>query len=44
MMGVMEIVDFKAYDLKHISEEDLSYNPALGTGQIQIRDETVKVF
>lgn len=38
MMGVMEIVDFKAYDLKHISEEDLSYNPALGTGQIQIRD------
>tara|TARA_B100000787_G_C16186175_1_gene294788 strand:- start:1416 stop:2183 length:768 start_codon:yes stop_codon:yes gene_type:complete len=38
MMGVMQVVDFNAYDLKLISERDISYNPALGTGQIQIRD------
>jgi len=38
MMGVMEIVDFNAYDLKYLSDSDISYNPALGTGQIQIRD------
>ena len=38
MMGVMEVVDFHAYDLKLISDRDISYNPALGTGQIQIRD------
>lgn len=38
MMGVMEVVDFHAYDLKYISGPDISYNPALGTGQIQIRD------
>jgi hypothetical protein len=38
MMGVMEVVDFKAYDLKFIAEKDISYNPALGTGQLQIRD------
>jgi len=38
MMGVMEVVDFKAYDLKYLSDADISYNPALGTGQIQIRD------
>ena len=37
MMGVMEIVDFNAYDLKFISASDFSYNPALGSGQIQIR-------
>ncbi|VAW34356.1 hypothetical protein MNBD_CHLOROFLEXI01-4724 [hydrothermal vent metagenome] len=37
-MGVMEIIDFNAYDLKYISHSDISYNPALGTGQIQIRD------
>ncbi|MBO6219473.1 MAG: hypothetical protein J6N81_07870 [Treponema sp.] len=34
----MEIVDYNAYDLKHISDSDISYNPALGTGQIQIKD------
>ena len=34
----MEIVDYHAYDLKLISKEDISYNPALGTGQIQIKD------
>lgn len=38
MMGVMEIVNFNSYDLKYISDTDISYNPALGTGQIQIRD------
>lgn len=37
-MGVMEVVDFNSYDLKYISDSDISYNPALGTGQIQIRD------
>ena len=36
--GVMEIVDYNAYDLKYISDADISYNPALGTGQIQIKD------
>lgn len=38
MDGIMEIVKYDAYDLKYISEPDISYNPALGTGQIQIRD------
>lgn len=38
MMGVMEVVDFNAYDLKYIAANDLSYNPALGTGQLQVRD------
>ncbi len=38
MMGVMEVVDFNAYDLKYLSDSDISYNPALGTGQIQIKD------
>lgn len=38
MMGVMEVVDFHAYDLKYISAPDISYNPALGTGQLQVRD------
>lgn len=36
--GIMEIVDFNAYDLKFISDADINYNPALGTGQIQIKD------
>lgn len=36
--GIMEIVDYTAYDLKFISDADISYNPALGTGQIQIKD------
>ena len=34
----MEVVKYNTYDLKYISSPDLSYNPALGTGQIQIRD------
>ena len=38
MDGIMEVVGHKAYDLKYISFTDLSYNPALGTGQIQVRD------
>lgn len=37
-LGVMEVVSFAAYDLKYISAPDISYNPALGTGQLQIRD------
>ena len=36
--GIMEIIRYNAYDLKYISNSDISYNPALGTGQIQIRD------
>ena len=36
--SIMEITDYKAYDLKYISEADISYNPALGTGQIQVKD------
>lgn len=32
MLGVMEVIDFNAYDLKFISEKDISYNPALGSG------------
>ncbi|MBR4904231.1 MAG: hypothetical protein IKZ53_06135 [Selenomonadaceae bacterium] len=38
MDGIMEIVDYNAYDLKFISDDDISYNPALGTGQIQVKD------
>lgn len=38
MNGIMEIVDYNAYDLKFISEDDLSYNPSLVTGQIQVKD------
>ena len=36
--GVMQIVDYHAYDLKYISDADINYNPALGSGQIQIKD------
>ena len=38
MDGIMEVVAYNAYDLKFLSARDLNYNPALGTGQIQIRD------
>ena len=38
MDGIMEVVDYTSYDLKFISDVDISYNPALGTGQIQIKD------
>lgn len=36
--GIMEIVSFHVYDIKYVSSEDLAYNPALGTGQLQIKD------
>ena len=32
MDGIMEVVKYNAYDIKYISEPDMSYNPALGTG------------
>ena len=38
MDGVMEVVAYNAYDLKYLSAKDLNYNPALGTGQMQVRD------
>jgi hypothetical protein len=38
MDGIMEVVSYNAYDLKYLSNSDLSYNPALGTGQLQVRD------
>ena len=38
MDGIMEVVAYNAYDLKYLSSKDMNYNPALGTGQIQIRD------
>lgn len=38
MDGIMEVVDHNEYDLKFISDNDINYNPALGTGQIQIKD------
>lgn len=38
MDGIMEIVAHNAYDLKYLSSSDISYNPALGSVQIQVRD------
>lgn len=38
MLGIMEVVAFNSYDLKYISDKDINYNPALGTGQLQLRD------
>lgn len=38
MDGIMEVVDHNTYDLKYLSASDISYNPALGTGQLQVRD------
>lgn len=38
MNGIMEVVKYNAYDLKYLSDADISYNPALGTGQLQIKD------
>ena len=38
MDGIMEVVAYNAYDLKYLSNSDLSYNPALGSGQLQVRD------
>lgn len=36
--GIMEVVSHATYDLKYVSAKDINYNPALGTGQLQIRD------
>lgn len=36
--GIMEVVASAVYDIKYIAARDLNYNPALGTGQLQIRD------
>jgi|SRR3989344_3193313 len=36
--GIMEVTSYSVYDLKYVSDKDISYNPALGTGQLQIRD------
>jgi len=38
MDGIMEVVSYNAYDLKYLSSADISYNPALGSGQLQVRD------
>jgi len=38
MDGIMEVVAYNAYDLKFLSSADISYNPALGSGQLQVRD------
>lgn len=38
VFGIMEVVDFNAYDLKFLGKNDISYNPALGSGQLQVRD------
>ncbi len=38
MDGIMEVVAHNAYDLKYLDATDISYNPALGSGQLQIRD------
>ena len=36
--GIIDLTEFKSYDFKYLSELDFSINPALGTGQIQIKD------
>lgn len=36
--GIMQVNDYHVYDIKYVSEKDLNYNPALGTGQLQIKD------
>lgn len=38
MDGIMEVVAYNAYDLKYLSNSDIRYNPALGNGQLQVRD------
>lgn len=38
MNWIMEISGCHAYDLKYLSDADICYNPALGTGQIQVKD------
>lgn len=36
--GVIDLTDFHSYDFKYLSENDFTINPALGTGQVQIKD------
>jgi hypothetical protein len=36
--GIMQVTSYNVYDIKYVSAKDLNYNPALGTGQMQIRD------
>lgn len=36
--GIMQVTAYHVYDIKYVSSKDLNYNPALGTGQLQIRD------
>ena len=36
--GIMQVNGCHVYDIKYVSSKDLNYNPALGTGQLQIRD------
>lgn len=36
--GVIALTDFHSYDFKYLSESDFTINPALGTGQVQIKD------
>ncbi len=38
MDGIMEIVGHKVYDLKYLGGTDFNFNPALGSGQLQIKD------
>jgi len=38
MDGIMEVVEHNSYDLKYLSASDISYNPSLGSGQLQVRD------
>lgn len=36
--GIMQVTSYNVYDIKYVSSKDLNYNPALGTGQMQIKD------
>ena len=38
MDGIMEVVKYNTYDLKYVGANDFNFNPALGSGQLQIRD------
>ena len=38
MDGIMEVITYNAFDLKYLDAKDLSYNPSLGSGQIQVKD------
>lgn len=36
--GILQLKEFHSYDFKYLGEHDFSINPALGKGQIQIKD------